>query len=49
MKFTEEYVMYMKKNGIVKKNVYKWAKHGFATIILSQKDSPWSENILTLW
>ena len=22
------------------KNVYKWAKHGFATMSLSQKDSP---------
>ena len=33
-----------------KKNVYKWAKDKFATAMsLSQKDSEWSENILTLW
>ena len=32
-----------------KKNVYKWAKHDFSAINLSQKDSPWSWNIAILW
>ena len=26
------------------KNVYKWAKAGFAITSLSPKDSPWSRN-----
>ncbi len=32
-----------------KKNVYKWAKHGFATMRLSNKESLWSGNTLTFW
>ena len=27
VKFTEQYVMYMEKHVLVKKKVYKWAKH----------------------
>ena len=34
------YVMCKKKHVFVKKNVYKWVKHGFTIINLSQKDSP---------
>ena len=32
-----------------KKNLYNWAKHSFAILSLSQKNSPWCENTLTLW
>ena len=39
--------MYMEKNILVK-NIYKWAKHGFATVNLSQKDSLLSGNIDSL-
>ena len=46
MKFTE-YVMLIEKHVLIKKNVYKWAKHGFFTISMSQKDDQWSGNILT--
>ena len=30
------------------KNVYNWAKHGFATTILRRKDSLWTGNKLTV-
>ena len=40
VKFTKEYVMCMEKYVLVKKDVYKWAKHGFATAMSqSQKVS----------
>ena len=47
MKFIEKCLMCMEKHIFVK-NVYKWTKHGFATIRLRQKVS-WSGNILALW
>ena len=31
MKFTEEYVVYTELYVLVKRNVYKWAVHEFAT------------------
>ena len=31
------------------KNVYKWAKHGFATMNLTQKDGLWNENMSFDW
>ena len=43
----EECVMYMEKYFLVKKNAYKWAKHWFATVSLSLKESSWSEITLT--
>ena len=47
VKFTEKCVMCMKKHVLIKKKEkkqqkkqhYKWAKHGFATMSLSQKDN----------
>ena len=48
MKFIEEYVMSMEKHFFSLKNVYKWAKHVFATKNVGQNNSPWSENTLTL-
>ena len=39
MKFTEEYVMCMEKYILIKKVVYKWAKHWFAPTSPSQKDT----------
>ena len=40
--------MYMEKHVFVKeKNVYKWAKHGFATTSRSQINSSWSGNSLS--
>ena len=35
--FTEECGMCSKKNVLVKKNIYKWAKHEFTTWNLSKK------------
>ena len=28
-------------------NVYQWAKHGFASLTLSEKDSAWNGNTVT--
>ena len=30
----------MEKEVLVKKDVYKWAKHGFVTMSLDRKDTP---------
>ena len=46
-KFTEECMLFIEKHVLVKKNVYKWVKHGFITMSPSQKDHPWSENTPT--
>ena len=48
VEFTEECVVYTKKNILNKKNIYKWVKHGFGTmgrrqfnkLILRKTDSP---------
>ena len=44
VKFTEECVICTEKQVLVKKIVYKWAKHEFATTNPSWKESPWSRN-----
>ena len=46
VKFNEECVMNTEKHVLVN-NVYKWAKHEFATTILSQNDNPWRRNTQT--
>ena len=40
------YMVCMEKH-VLSKNVYKWAKHGFATR-LNRKYYPWSRSTLTL-
>ena len=37
--YKEKHVLVKQKN---KKEVYEWAKHGFATTSLNQNDCPWS-------
>ena len=46
VKCTEEGVMCTEKNILVK-NVYKWAKYGFATASVGQQESSWNENTLS--
>ena len=41
------HVMCLKKHVFSQKNIYKWSKHGFATVRLSQKDNalnPWTDS-----
>ena len=39
MKFTEECERCMEKQVLIEMNVYRWAKHAFATTNLNRKDS----------
>ena len=38
----------LQKKSNVSENVYKWGEHGFASMCLIQKGSPWSGNTMTL-
>ena len=46
--YIRKHSVYVEKNFLIKKYFYKWAKHRFATMSLSQNDSPWIGNMLTL-
>ena len=41
MEFTEELRDVYREECVSQNNVYRWTKHGFATINFSQKDNPW--------
>ena len=48
VKFTEECVMNTEKHVLVKRNVYKLNKHGFASTGLNRKQSPSIFSTVTL-